>query len=256
MASQSKDFIGDALNQRLNPQKGDPLGDRLNQILGQKLGFFTSTPMTTDKTLKGDFQAVKERFGPVNYTAPQQQATAIQAIPEAPKEAQGREKPDWALDVPEDWRQGLKTAYERYPEVPRGFIEAIANQESTMGKNPANKDKNWGEYGYIGGILGPGRGGRYEDMLKNSEKGIEYAIFQGAEAIDKDLKTPSDALNVITSIVAQHIRERYDGRSDLNAEEMFDLYNRYYKSLKGHSLKPEQKKRFIDAIEYYAGEQY
>lgn len=52
---------------------------------------------------------------------------------------------------PETWRPGFQEAYKANPDIPKGFFEATAMQESSMGSHPEAKSKNLnpGNWGYL-----------------------------------------------------------------------------------------------------------
>lgn len=140
-------------------------------------------------------------------------------------------------------QKGLQSAYSLYPEVPKGLIEAVMMQESSMGKNLKNKKADAGQYGYLGGIT---KTGIFSDMTKNSK--IPYGAWKVEGA--KDLSTPHGAIAVIGSILAQHIRNNYGGK--ISPEQVLELYDKYYKTREGNSLSPKQKQQFLTYFQHYS----
>lgn len=179
----------------------------------------------------GILSSLFSSFGPTHYVAPD---TATAPTPVANP---GAVSPD------ENLKKGLQTAYTLYPEVPKGLVEAVMMQESGMGTNTKNAKLDAGQYGYIGGIT---KTGIYSDMLKN--KNINYAAKQVPGAMD--LSTSHGAIAMIASILAQKIRQHYNGQ--ISPEQVFDLYDKHYKTNVGAKLSVEQKKKFIDYFNYYA----
>lgn len=149
-----------------------------------------------------------------------------------------------ALDVPKTFKTGIQQAYQLYPEVPKGLLETVLMQESSMGTNATNAKRNAGDYGYLAGIT---KTGRYADMVKKPDT---YQVFQKVPG-SQDLSTTEGALGVSASILAQIIRNNYSGQAPKDPEGLLDLYDRYYKTLSGSKLTQDQRNRFKTWYTYY-----
>lgn len=215
-------------------------------------GFFSRAAGALSKVFKGN---------PVTYERPQ--VLSATNIPQTPvPAAQPPVQPIAPVksQVPAQWHAGIKNAYSLYPEVPRGFTEAVLNQESSMGRDARNKAYNFGEYGYATGII-KDKSGVFPHMLANADK-TPYKVFaknpDGTEVVPgaREIKTPEAAMAITNSILAQHIRNHYGGKMNGTAEQAFELYDKYYKSLAGAKMTPAQRKKFIDAFNEYKNATY
>ena len=145
----------------------------------------------------------------------------------------------------ENLAPSIEKARSIYPEVPKGLIEAVLNQESSTGTDTRNWAGDAGHMGWIGGIT---KTGTYGDMLKNPDI---YDVFKKIEG-SKDLSTVDGAVGVVASILAQHIRRNYDGHLPNTAEAALEVYDKFYKSHKGAELTPQQKQNFKKVFNQYS----
>lgn len=149
------------------------------------------------------------------------------------------------IPVPKQLAPHIDTAYALYPEVPRGMLESVLMQESSMGQNATNSNADAGNYGYLSGIT---KSGHYADMLKAPQK---YAVFQKVPG-SQDLSTPQGAIGVTGSILAQLIRNNYGGQIPKTPDAALELYDKYYKTYAGAKLTDAQKQNFKSWFKYYS----
>jgi hypothetical protein len=178
----------------------------------------------------------------VTYAPPPTPAVTPATTPQKPPMISAKDV--GAIDVPQHFKTGIQKAYSLYPEVPKGLLETVLMQESSMGTNTANAKRSAGNYGYLAGIT---KTGRYADMLKMPDN---FQVFQAVPG-SKDLTTADGALGVSASILAQIIRNNYNGQAPKNPDGLLDMYDKYYKTLAGHSLTDAQKTRFKTWYTYY-----
>lgn len=53
---------------------------------------------------------------------------------------------------PQAYRGAVEAAYKNSPTLPRGYLEALVHQESSLGKNRTNEKKDVGKYGWLVGF--------------------------------------------------------------------------------------------------------
>lgn len=151
-----------------------------------------------------------------------------------------------ALIPPKELDPMFDRAYEIYPEIPRGLLETILMQESSMGTDDRNRTANAGKYGWLGGIT---KTGRWSDMIKEPQKYARMKYFKDWQ----NQGTISSTIGTVASIVTQAILNNdLDPKSP---EDMLDLYDKYYKTRKGAKLDAEAQQRFKDMFTFYANRQ-
>lgn len=95
--------------------------------------------------------------GRVNYTAPAP-APALPGTPaftsSAPIVKAGSQE---YRSVPPAWQSYINDAYKAHPNLPRGLLEAVLMNESSMGTISSQYDKRNGESGWIAGMTDPAR---------------------------------------------------------------------------------------------------
>lgn len=163
----------------------------------------------------------------MTYTAPPP-APMVQAPPAsttAPK----------VTPVPPEWSQAVKTAYQNYPTVPKGLIEAVLHQESSMGKNSANYNPSIGESAWLGGLT------------KTAKSELEK------HGLTPDLNTQAGVINAIAGYLSL-VQNRHDasGKIVRTITDPVDLYNNYYKTTAGLKLSKKQIQNFKDMVTHYA----
>lgn len=155
----------------------------------------------------------------------------------------GKDDKTGALNPPKELKPMLDKAYQTYPEVPRGLIEAVLMQESSMGTNDKHRNDDAGKYGWLLGIT---KDGTYGDMVKNP------SIYTGLKDVEKwqDIDKISSAIAVSASILAQKIRNNFPNGVN-TPEDALKLYDTYYKTKSGAKLTKDQKQAFKQYFTYY-----
>lgn len=156
------------------------------------------------------------------------------------------------IDVPEEWKPYVKSAYERYPELPKGTVETVLMMESSMGTNKTNQSLDYGKYGYLGGIT---KTGGFNDTMTNVRKNpaieTKYKILEKTPegkykipSIDT-IDTPEAAINVVASELQKNVYKHPEGT---------DIGEVYFKSYvtAPQSDTPERRELFKSASKYYA----
>lgn len=138
--------------------------------------------------------------------------------------------------LPPQWVKPVEMAYQKYPTVPKGLVEAILHQESSMGSNDANYNPDIGESAWLAGLTK----GAKEEIARRSGQNPDFDSQEGV----------INALAAYLSLV----QNRHDstGKVVKTIQDPFELYNSYYKTESGHSLTKKQQKDFKDLVAHYA----
>ncbi len=138
--------------------------------------------------------------------------------------------------LPPQWVEPVKQAYQQYPDIPKGIVEAILHQESSMGSNDTNYNPQIGESAWLAGLTT----GAKEEIVRRLGQ-------------TPDLDSQAGTIQAIAAYLSL-IRNRHDesGKVVRTVDDPFELYNDYYKTDSGHKLSKKQMKDFKDLVSYYA----
>jgi hypothetical protein len=143
-----------------------------------------------------------------------------------------------ARTLPKNWAPYVKTAYEKNPNLPKGLIQAILQQESSMGSNDASYNPQIGESAWLGGFTQAAK-----DELKRRTNQ------------DPDLHTQDGVIQSIAQYLSL-VKDRHNDKGEVvnTIEDPTELYNNFYKTASGHKLTDAQLKHFKAMVEHYAKE--
>jgi hypothetical protein len=159
---------------------------------------------------------------------------------------QGTDKETGAKIPPKELDAMFDKAYETYGEdLPRGLLEAVMMQESTMGTNALNRKADAGLYGWLTGIT---KTGRFADMLKRPDI---YKQLNDAYPDWQKLDKLSTTIGVTASILAQAVRNNLNKKPE-TPDEALQLYDKYYKTTEGAKLSEKQRNDFKKWFTFYS----
>jgi hypothetical protein len=185
----------------------------------------------------------------VSYSAPEETMKGPMEAPTMPQEAPQEPTPRFLSDVvelptgkartlPKNWKPYVQTAYEKNPNLPKGILEAILQQESSMGSNDGSYNPEIGESAWLGGFTQAAK-----DELKRRTNQ------------DPDLHTQNGVVQAMAQYLSL-VKDRHNDKGEVvnSIEDPVELYNDYYKTTSGHKLTPEQLKHFKSMIDHYSKE--
>lgn len=174
-------------------------------------------------------------------------ALADDEIPKQKAEDQG------LISVPKKWNYAMQDVYNRYPDVPKGMVESVLMMESSMGSDTTNKNKDFGQFGYLGGHTNNGAFKSLLDMAKKDPK-LEAKIKvlekdkEGKYSITniKNLGDEYSAIQATGSTLAALMRNN-------PGTNLQDLYFKKYVTDK-KSDSPARRALFTKALQFYASQ--
>lgn len=136
-------------------------------------------------------------------------------------------------DIPSKLVGAVAMVYQKHPDLPKGIVEAVLQQESSMGTARNNYNPDIGEYAWLVGFTKIAK----KELIRNG--------------IHPDLSTPIGAINAMADFIAlkQHIKDE-TGKVVQNRTDPVDIYNSTYSSGK---LKPETLQQFKEIVQYHGG---
>ena len=144
----------------------------------------------------------------------------------------------------EEYAPAIKKAYDMYPEIPKGMLEMILNQESSNGTNTKNATKDAGKFGYLMGLT-KGTLKDHVEQAKATKKFKAYETDKNGVYLNKGVdtaNTPNGAILAAASYLAKRIKNEHlkDGETMSGKfPEVLHVYDKLYKTQKGAVLKPE-----------------
>jgi hypothetical protein len=144
----------------------------------------------------------------------------------------------------DSYKSAISSAYSTFPDVPKGFIESVLNQESAVGTNASNRDPGEGYRWFVGAELNT-----VKDIKKKAQEGDKRAI---AVAKHLDFSTKEKAVIALAAI-ASYKAKIYDkyGNVERKITDPVELYMSRYKGVKSADDKKIQDD-FKKMSEYFA----
>jgi len=129
-------------------------------------------------------------------------------------------------------KETISAVYKSNPEVPKGLLEAILMQESSMGATTTNKNKSIGDYAYLVGFTPVAK----QELIRNG--------------IIPDLNTPAGVLQA----TADYYKLKKDIRdAQGNITHTYDNMAKWYaERFSSGKLKPETIQQFGHLYDYYS----
>lgn len=113
-----------------------------------------------------------------------------------------------AIMPPADYSSAFQSVYEKNPDLPKGHLESLAMQESSMGTNKANLNLANGKFGYVFGLT-PG-------------------AFADTKTQPKNANTLAGAANVAAKYYQMRSQIHDEtGKATESLTKPSDIYNRY-----------------------------
>lgn len=138
--------------------------------------------------------------------------------------------------VPQEWKKPIADVYKKYPKLPKGYMEALLMQESSMGTNPTNYNSQIGESAWLGGLTSVAR----QDLAR---KGIQ-----------SDFNTQAGAIQAAGDYSAMRQSGVDDKGTPFEYKDPLELYENRYKTRSKRSLplRPSARQQFIDSVAFYS----
>lgn len=170
--------------------------------------------------------------GPPQETAPAAPTEPVQRFPSDVVDLPTGQ----ARTLPERWKPLVQTAYQKYPQVPKGLLESILQQESSMGTNDASYDPSIGESAWLGGLTKSAK----DELMRRTGK-------------EPDFQTQNGAIDSMAQYLSL-IKDRHNDKGEVvnTVNDPVELYNQFYKTDAGHKLTDKQLAHFKDMINHYS----
>ncbi len=177
------------------------------------------------KEMEGLVKTPEKQFEPTTYDIDTEKFTVID--PTTGSEFTNRRgNPIFykAIPVPEDYRSGIRKAYEKYQRMPKGILEAVIAKESMFGKNLPKGEGFIGKYGGVVGMRRPA----FLDLKQN---GMEPDL----DTLDGTIMAMADYLTIRNAAIQPKDPEDlymrgYYGRPEASIDhEIFREYMNRYK---------------------------
>lgn len=137
-------------------------------------------------------------------------------------------------------KSSVEKAYKKYPDLPKGFLETVLAMESSMAKDPSNKNKKIGEFAWVGGLTEIAK-----DTLEKA--GIQYDL----STLDGAIQAVADFVELKRKFIEKDGTIRY---IDDPEKLYFERYNGLGILKKwGEDKLKSRKNDFNNLLSYYAG---
>lgn len=156
-------------------------------------------------------------------------------------------KNDNIIPVPDRLKNSFKTVYDLNPDLPKGIMESIAMQESTMGKNLTNQKNDAGKYGYIFGITKS----TFNDLLNRKSDPRVKEILSTIKDLKNPLATEQEALNFAAKYF-KYKNTEYDSNSKIvgyMSDPIAGYWDNYNTVSENNTV--DNKNKFATYLEHY-----